>query len=71
MDEEQQPDCVTWSLVNELVRVSISVVLNLVFELNFSNVFTGRDDTIEVDIWFIHVYVVCFVILIMLNILLG
>jgi hypothetical protein len=71
VDEEQQPDCVTWSLVNELVRVSISVVLNLVFELNFSNVFTGRDDTIEVDIWFIHVYVVCFVILIMLNILLG
>jgi len=31
----------------------------------------GLDDPIELDIWFILVYVVCFVILIMFNVFWG
>jgi hypothetical protein len=71
VDGQQRPDCVTWLLVNEFVRVSPSVLLNLVFELNFLNVFMGQEHSMEFEIWFIHVFVLCFVILSMFNVLLG
>ena len=45
-----------WSLVNEFVRVSLSVLLNLVFELNFLHVLTGQEDSIESDVyWTEHI----------------
>jgi len=71
VDEEQRPDCVTWLLVDGFVRISLSVLINLVFELNFLNGFMGREDSPEFEISFILLYVLCFVVLSTFNILLG
>lgn len=37
----------------------LDVLLNLVFELKFLDVFMGREDPIEFNIWFIYLLVVC------------
>jgi hypothetical protein len=49
----------------------MDVLLNLVFELIFLNVFMGRKDSIELGIWFIFVYVFDFVILSVFKVWLG
>lgn len=44
-----------------LAVLVMNVLLNLVFELKFLNVFVGREDPIEFYIWFVYFFVVCFV----------
>ena len=56
--------------MDEFVRLSLSVSVNLVFELNFLNVFMGREGSTEFEIWFILPYVLCFVVLSTFSILL-
>lgn len=56
--------------MDEFVRLSLSVSVNFVFELNFLNVFMGREGSTEFEIWFILPYVLCFVVLSTFSILL-
>lgn len=37
----------------------LNILLNLVFELKFLDVFMGREDPIEFNIWFAYLLVVC------------